>query len=646
MRLLACMLLAIPLWAFAATYLRPEQAFQARAYLQDPHTVQVIIDIAPHYYLYRKRLHWEAEPASVAIGEVRLPQGQIKHDPNFNEDLEIYHDQVAFNLPIAHPAPDTRLNLSYQGCAEQGLCYPPQHLQVRLSAQGGALTGVQVMPPDGTSDRSGSSGSSGTGDSSDALAAWRAAAGSSANGSVSDSASDLRAPAQAGAPQTSGTAAGSATGSFTAGSALDRALQAGHWWQVVGVFFVAGVLLSLTPCVLPLVPILSSIIVGAEAGRAPSRGRHLLLAASYSLGMALVYTAVGVAAGLVGQGLTNALQTPWALGGFAALLVLLSLSMFGVYTLQLPHALQSRISVASGRLPGGQLLGVLAMGMLSALIVGPCVSAPLAAALIYIGTTHDARLGGVALFSMACGMSVPLMLVGLSANSLLPRAGAWMNQVKVFFGFLLLGVALWMVVPLLPAWVFMSLLGLLLVTAAVFCFRLFDPIVPARRGWQWAAKVVGLALVLAGGAQWVGVMAGGDDALHPLAALRGGASSTAAALPFQRVHSVAEFQRIAQGSTGVVVLDFYADWCVSCKEMDRWTFGNADIARRLSGATLLRADVTDDTADNRALLQHFGLFGPPATLFFRAGAQEISPARTVGYLAADAFAKRLSAAGL
>ena len=221
-----------------------------------------------------------------------------------------------------------------------------------------------------------------------------------------------------------------------------------------------------------------------------------------------------------------------------------------------------------------------------------------------------------------------------------------MNQVKVFFGFLLLGVALWTVMPLLPAWIFMSLLGLLLVTAAVFCFRLFDPIVPARRGWQWAAKVVGLALVLAGGAQWVGVMAGGDDALHPLAALRGGAPASATALPFQRVRSVAEFERIARGSNGVVVLDFYADWCVSCKEMERWTFGNADIARRLRGATLLLADVTDDTADNRALLQRFGLFGPPATLFFRAGAQEIADARTVGYLAADDFAKRLSAAGL
>lgn len=629
--------LSSPVWAGGA-FLPPEQAFRAQALLQDSKTVQVIIDIAPGYYLYRKRLRWETQPPSIELGPVSLPPGQIKHDPNFNEDLEVYHDQLVFNLPVRRAASDFALSLSYQGCAEKGLCYPPVHAQIQVQVVGGKLIDARLGDAANASNAP---------DATSALDALRASTRRSALGDQAPSAN----------PRPSADGSSGAVG-------LDLALRTGRWWQVIAVFFAAGVLLSLTPCVLPLVPILSTIIIGtqpAQTAGAEGHWRNFALAASYSLGLALVYTAVGIAAGFLGQSLTAALQTPWVLGAFALVLVLLSLSMFGWYDLQLPHGLQSKLSAASGRLRGGQVLGVFVMGMLSALIVGPCVSAPLAAALIYIGTTHDARLGGTALFSLASGMSVPLMLVGLSADSWIPRAGAWMNQIKVFFGFVLLGVAWWMVSPLLPTWWFMSGLGLLLVTMAVFCFRLFDPLKPSGRGrgWQLSAKVAGLLVALVGLAQWVGVMSGSEDPLRPLGSWHAGATPAggsgqatqeeASTVRFRRVSSVEEFEAIARGAQGVVVLDFYADWCVSCKEMERFTFNHAPIARRMRRAVLLQFDVTANTPENTAMLKHFGVFGPPATLFFRSDGQtvdEVLAARTIGFLNSDGFAQRLNAAGL
>jgi thiol:disulfide interchange protein DsbD len=419
------------------------------------------------------------------------------------------------------------------------------------------------------------------------------------------------------------------------------------------VFALAGLLLSFTPCVLPMVPILSSIIVGQ--GAQVSRARGLMLSVAYALGMALVYTIFGVAAGLAGEGLAAALQNPWVLGSFAALLVLLSLSMFGFYELQLPSALQSRLTEGSSRMQGGNYAGVFVMGGISALIVGPCVAAPLAGALVYISQTRDVVIGGVALFALACGMSVPLLLVGLSAGSLLPRAGSWMEDVKRFFGALLIAVAIWMLAPVLPTWVAMLLWGVMLLVSATY-LHVFDRLADNASGWRRLAKGLGVVLALGGAAQVVGALSGGHDVLQPLGHLasRGSSAagsataSTAAAegLSFKRIRNVAELDAITAAAGKPVMLDFYADWCVSCKEMERFTFRDERVRTRLAGTVLLQADVTANNDDDKALLKRFGLFGPPGIVFYDRAGQLLAQPRVIGYQDGDAFLSSLGTAGI
>jgi thiol:disulfide interchange protein DsbD len=402
-----------------------------------------------------------------------------------------------------------------------------------------------------------------------------------------------------------------------------------------------------------MVPILSSIIVGQ--GAQVSRLRGLMLSVAYALGMALVYTAFGVAAGLAGEGLAAALQNPWVLGSFAMLLVLLSLSMFGFYELQLPSALQSRLTEGSTRMQGGNYAGVFVMGGISALIVGPCVAAPLAGALVYISQTRDVVIGGVALFALACGMSVPLLLVGLSAGSLLPRAGSWMEDVKRFFGALLIAVAIWMVTPVLPTWVVMLLWGVMGLVSATY-LHVFDRLADNASGWRRLAKGLGVVLALGGAAQVVGALSGGHDVLQPLGHLasRGGsagiagANTTAAAegLSFKRIKSVAELDAITASAGKPVMLDFYADWCVSCKEMERFTFRDERVRSHLAGAVLLQADVTANNDDDKALLKRFNLFGPPGIVFYDRAGQLLANPRVIGYQDGDAFLTSLSSAGI
>jgi thiol:disulfide interchange protein DsbD len=379
--------------------------------------------------------------------------------------------------------------------------------------------------------------------------------------------------------------------------------------------------------------------------------------------MAVVYTAFGVAAGLAGEGLAAALQNPWVLGAFALGLVALSLSMFGVYNLQLPSALASRFTSAAQRLPAGKVAGVCAMGGVSALIVSPCVAAPLAGALLYLSQTRDVWLGGTALFSLAAGMSVPLLLVGASAGALLPRAGAWMDEVKAAFGVLLLGVALWTVQPILPGPLALALWGLLaLGAAAMLVQRARSLAAPAlagapvvgvrpavaagqRLGWRQAiAALLGLVGVL----QVVGAASGATDPLQPLA--RFAAQSDIAASPgtprFQPVRSVDELDAALKSAGRPVMLDFYADWCVSCKEMERFTFSDPAVQKKLAGALLLKADVTANNAQDRELLRRFSLFGPPGTIFFDTRGNEIRPARLIGYQNSGRFLDTLKSAGL
>jgi len=622
------LLAAAPLPAHAADdFLPPEQAFQFSARPHDAKSVAVTFAIAPNYYLYREQFKFAAQGAT--LGAPAIPTGKVKFDETFQKDVETYRNAITIVVPVEQAGAEFRLVVTSQGCADAGLCYPPMESAavIGLTGFGGAGT-ARVESPGGP----------------------------------------------AGPTLASATTSSAQTTPLGESSAIDAVLRGGSFWPIVGAFFIAGLLLSLTPCVLPMLPIVSSIIVGqaespsepalagaggnASAGGAGgvSRGRGFALAASYSFGMAIVYTAFGVAAGLAGEGLAAALQNPWVLGVFALGLVALSLSMFGVYNLQLPSSLTSRFTSAAEKLPAGRVAGVCAMGGVSALIVSPCVAAPLAGALLYLSQTRDVWLGGTALFSLAAGMSVPLLLVGASAGALLPRAGAWMVEVKAAFGVLLLGVALWTVQPVLPGPLALALWGLLALFAAAMLVHRARTIAasepaPAgatsapRLGWRQAiATLLGLVGVL----QVVGAASGATDPLQPLA--RFSAQSGLEASPgmprFQAVRSVAELDALLQSAGKPVMLDFYADWCVSCKEMERFTFTDAAVQKKLAGALLLKADVTANNAQDRELLKRFNLFGPPGTIFFDASGKEIRAARLIGYQNSRGFLDTLKTAGL
>lgn len=608
----------------ADDFLEPDQAFQLSARVADGATLELQYRIAPGYYMYRERFAVEAAPAGVQLGTPGYPAGQVKFDETFGKEVETYRDDLRIPLPVQAAPAEFKLTVTSQGCADKGLCYPPRAQVLKVEVADGGLRRVRLLGEDDG-------------------AAWQPAGAAAATlSAAAGAATQAERPAPGGG--------GLAT--------VESALRSGSLWSVAGVFLLAGVLLSFTPCVLPMLPILSSIIVGQ--GQAVSRGRGFALSLAYSLGMALVYTAMGVAAGLAGEGLAAALQNPWVLGAFAALLVAFALSMFGLYELQLPAGWQNRLAQASGRLRGGSFAGVFLMGGLSALIVGPCVAAPLAGALVYISQTRDVLLGGVALFAMAAGMSLPLLLLGLSAGSLLPRAGAWMEGVKRFFGVLLLAVALWMLQPVLPAWVAMALWGLLALGSAAQ-LRAFDRLPEDAGGLRRLGKALGVALALAGAAQLVGLLSGGRDLLQPLAHLRASVGGAAApmtpaagsvaatpghALAFRRVRNVAELDAALREAGRPVMFDFYADWCVSCKEFERFTFSDPQVQARLADVLLLQADVTANNADDKALMKRFGLFGPPAILFFDAAGQEQSDRRVIGFQNSREFLASLDAVGI
>jgi thiol:disulfide interchange protein DsbD len=583
-----------------ADFLPPERAFAFEAQRADGRHLRLQFEVAPGYYLYKERFAFEAVPADTRLGPAVLPAGKVKFDETFQKEVETHRGRVDVLLPVEAAPPAFLLKVTNQGCADQGLCYPPQQRFVKVTVQGGALDTVSPL-------------------SATAAEAWRAEGGAVVALADTGPAPVAAAPA---APDEDG-------------GTLSQVLRGGRLWQIAGVFLMAGVLLAFTPCVLPMLPILSSIIVGQRQAGA-SRSRALGLSALYVLGMALVYTLFGILAGLAGEGLAARLQTPAVLGAFAVVLVLLSLSMFGFYELRLPAALQTRLSGGSSRLPGGQALGVFAMGGVSALIVSPCVAAPLAGALLFISQTRDVWLGGTALFALALGMGLPLLLVGGSADRWLPRTGPWMETVKQGFGFVLLGVAAWLLAPVLPVPVQM------LVWAALACLL-------AGAAWPLGGAlgrgVALLTLLLA--AAWVaGALSGGRDVWQPLGHLGRGGAATAQgpALPFQSIKGVEALDAALAAAGRPVMLDFYADWCVSCKEMERYTFADARVAERLREMVLLRADVTANDAADRALLKRFQLFGPPGLVFFAPGGQEVAGTRVIGYQDADTFLKVLGRA--
>ena len=576
-------------------FLSPEEAFKLELQARPDGALEARFSIAPGYYLYRDKIKFRViQPKGVTLAGMDLPVADEKIDPSFGK-MHIYHHTFTAVVKLAGAPQGGRIKLAaeYQGCSEKGICYPPLERELSLTLP--AAKPVAASP---------------------AVASSAAAKPVAAARPVDHSDS----------------------GRITA------LLEGGNYWLVVVSFFGFGLLLSLTPCVFPMIPILSGIIVGQGTGITKRKG--FLLSLAYVLGMAFTYALAGVAAGLSGTLISNALQNPWALGTGAAIFVLLAFSMFGFYELQLPSYLQSRFTEASNRMKGGHFAGVFLMGIISALIIGPCVAAPLAGALLYISQTGDVVLGGVSLFSLALGMGVPLLLVGLSAGALLPRAGAWMEAVKKFFGVALLSVAVWLVSPLLSELLQMFLWAALLMNSGVY-LKAVDPLAPGAGGWSRFWKGAGLISLVTGIALLLGALGGGRDLLQPLAVFKGGAvgAATMEAHPaFQRVKNLAELDAALHAAAArPVMLDFYADWCVSCKEMARDSFADARVAARLKGMQLLQADVTANTADDRALLARFKLFGPPGMIFFDKAGQE-SAYRVIGYEPPEKFLQSMDKA--
>lgn len=587
-------------------FLDPEVAF-VLSVEQQADAATLHWDIAEGYKLYRDKFVIASEGLDATA--IAMPPAEIHFDENFGEDMAIYTEPLSLVVPLPTLNAAQPLSITYQGCAEAGLCYPPITKRYELVPGARGLLTLQ-----GASDLF-----SAPVESAPTPAVMAAAA------PVADSA--LSQPTE---DET---------------SLATRMLQSRNLWTIAGGFLVFGLLLSFTPCVLPMVPILSSIIVGMDKQGQNSRLHGLRLSLAYCLGMALVYTAMGVAAGLLGEGLAAYLQAPWLLLSFATLLVLFSLSMFDVYQLELPQGLQARLNNVSGGLQGGQMASVFVLGAVSSLIVGPCVAAPLAGALVYISQTGDVVLGGTALFAMAMGMSVPLLLTGLSAGSLLPRAGAWMVHVKELFGLLLLAVAIWTVTPVLPVAVIMLLWGALALLSAMY-LGLFDRTAastPANFRSRVSAMLAVLLLVI-GLAQIIGAVSGARSPLQPLAHF-GGTSPAAVeadAVSFRRIASLAELEQIRATATRPVMLDFYADWCVACKEMERFTFSDPQVAATMARFELLQVDVTANNADGRALMKAYSLFGPPAILLFDPATPSSAPARVIGFTPAPAFLDALN----
>ncbi len=553
-----------------ATFLPPDQAFQLNINAVDARILQANFTITPGYYLYREQISFKPADNTFTLSKVDMPLGETKQDRNFGK-VQVFHQGFAAQLAIAAPAGQDSVTLiaEYQGCSEQGLCYPPiaKTLTVKLSEL--AANARIAVPP----------------------------------------------------------------ASVNENSQIATLLRGGSFWLIVSFFFGAGLLLAFTPCVFPMVPILSGIIVGR--GAQLTKLHAFVLSAAYVLGMALTYAGAGVAAGLSGELLSSALQTPWVLGSFAAVFVVLALSMFGFYELQIPAALQSKLTDTSNKLHGGHIGGVFMMGALSAIIMGPCVAAPLAGALLYISQTHDAVLGGIALFTLALGMGAPLLLIGSSAGFLLPKAGGWMESVKKVFGVMLIGLAIWIIHPVVAIGVQMLLWGALLILSSAY-LQVFTPLASYAHGWQKFRKGSGVLLLLLGIAYLIGALSGAKDILRPLGALGGATQSVS--LQWTRIKDINELdERIHAAQGKLVVLDFYADWCTSCKEMERDTFSNAAVQAKLSNAVLLQADVTANNAADKALLKRYALFGPPATLFFAVRGEERQDARVLGYQDAEQF---------
>ena len=573
-------------------FLPPDQAFSFSGEVTGPNTLHLRWVIADGYYLYKAKIKTATDSQVVQLGAPDLPQGDEKTDEYFGTQ-QVYHQQLEADVPFSRASPAAAsfdAKVTYQGCADAGLCYPPITKTLNLS-----LPAIDASASGGPSAAAGNAASSG--------------------GVISEQ------------------------------DRLAKLIQGGNLLLVLATFFGFGLLLSLTPCVLPMVPILSGIIAGH--GNNVTTRKAFSLSVAYVLGMAVTYTVAGAAFAAAGQQAQAIFQQTWIVVLFALLFVALALAMFGLYELQVPAAIQTRLAGLSNQQKAGSYLGTAVMGALSALIVTTCVAPPLVATFVVIGQAGDIMRGALALFALSIGMGTPLLLVGASAGKLLPRAGVWMDTVKRFFGVLFLGVALYMIQRILPGSLTLALWGLLLLVA-VFVLGAFKGSQPVS-GARWLGRGVSAAAALWGVLMLVGAAGGNTDPFQPLRGL-GGARSTASTTSepeFKLVRSVADLERelaAAKAAGRPTMLDFSADWCVSCKEMEKYTFPDPKVKAVLTPLWLLRADVTANTPDDQALLKRFNIFGPPTIAFFGADGVERQNFRLVGYVKADKFSEHVAQA--
>jgi len=561
--------------------LPPEQAFRHVVTVVDPFNLRVDWTIEAGYYLYRDSLALSTTGAAAATGAVSMPAGTTTWDEHFGE-TQVFYSSVTMDVPLSRSTPAAAilpLVLEYQGCKTDSICYPPQSIEVDIE-----------LPAASATDRPRDIG----------------------DGMVSEQ------------------------------DRLSNMILHGNLFAVLITFAGLGLLLAFTPCVLPMVPILSGIIAGQ--GKDVTTGKAFALSLTYVLGMALTYTAAGAAFGAMGGQIQAALQKPWIIVGVAGLFVALAMSMFGFYELQMPSALQTRLSAVSNKQKAGTYIGTAIMGVLSALIVTTCVAPPLVASMTVIAKAGDVTRGALSLFAMSMGMGLPLLVVGTSAGRLLPKAGAWMDKVKGAFGFMMLGLAIWLLERILPGPVTMAMWAALVFTAGIF-LGAFQSLAEAATPAQKLGKAGGLLASIYGAALLVGALSGQHNPLQPL---RFGAPEQAVAeLEFRRIKSVDDLERELQQASAAgrtVMLDFYADWCVSCKEMEHYTFTDATVQDELRDTLLLQADVTANDELDQALLQRFGIFGPPTIMFFDGHGREQTSYRVVGFMPADEFSAHIAAA--
>ncbi|MGI8560786.1 MAG: protein-disulfide reductase DsbD, partial [Luteimonas sp.] len=605
--------------------LPPEQAFGFEAIAGDANTLLLRFTPARGYYLYRDRTSLKLDGTGVALGKPRWPKGVNHRDEHFG-DVVVYFDQVDVPVPLRRTrgaAQTITLTASFQGCQDDGICYPPMTRTVRVALPEadttvGAVSAATQAPEPALV---------GATEVATAVAPTESGVAAQVAAASGKTETDGLAPRSPNDPATE----------LADDGRLAAALSgSGRWWALLG-FFGAGLLLAFTPCVLPMIPILSGLIAGA--GTRLGTGRALLLSFVYVLANALVFTVAGVVAALVGANLQVAFQTPWIIVAFALLFVALALSSFGLYELQLPQALRARLGAVTDRQRGGSLPGVAAMGALSALIVGPCVAPPLAAAVLYIGQSQDPVFGGTALFLLGMGMGAPLLAFGVAAGRGMPTSGPWMVAAQRVFGFVFLALAVWMLSRILPGPATLALYGVLALAAAASAFSAL-PRIGGERG-RWVARFAGLLLSVVGAAELLGALAGGRDPLQPLAGVIG--QQERRELPFRTIKSMADLDRevaAARVAGQPLLFDFYADWCVACKEMEKYTFTEAGVHEALDGFVLLKADVTANDAVDQALMRRLGIIGPPATLFYVDG-QERRELRLFGFEQAAPFTARV-----